>query len=296
MISGHLFDWDALIPRSCHGVTAGNGGLSVALAGLFYKQGPSYPRSEFVTEHHNVLSLTARSLVKEYMVAPRVPKASYSIVFTLFGGLAVWFIWACLGWSLSTGFLGLGLVLDILGAFVLAIPDLPSVHSYFFSGKLKTALNQLQFKAEGSMANQLAAPDIDERLLDALLIVEDAKHTTVHELLQNPRHKVIRESDPPSEGFYELREAFKETESNREAAESWDGVYGFKVFEGTRGIKSITMRVEDGEPRKHKEGPFYFMYTPVEEYLDDLVARFRRLGFILLMIGFVFQGLSIAFP
>jgi len=230
------------------------------------------------------------------MIAPRVPKASYSIVFALFGGLAVWFLWVCRGWSLSTGFLGIGLVLDILGAFVLAIPDLPSVHRHFFSGKLKTALNHLRFKTEGSAANQLAAPDTDERLLDALVIVEDAKHTRVHELLQNPRHKVIRESDPSSEGFYELREAFKETESNREAAESWDDVYGFKVFEGNRGIKSITMREVDGKPRKHKEGPFHFNYTPVEEYLNNLVARFRRLGFILLMIGFIFQGFSLAFP
>lgn len=227
------------------------------------------------------------------MTAPRSPRTRCAVFIALFGGFSALYLWLCLGWRPDTVFVGHGLVLDVIGAFVVAIPDIPSFHKHFFSGKLQTGLNQLRFESEGSAANELAALDTDERLLDALMTVENARNITVDKMLDVV--SVVREDDPPSEGFYEIREVFKENETNEDVVSSWDDVYGFKVFEGERGIRSLIMMEEEGTAKVRISGTYGGVFGLIEDRVEELVARFRRFGLTLLIIGFLFQGVSLLF-
>lgn len=224
------------------------------------------------------------------MVAPRAPKPWKVILLgSLSGVLVILYLGFCLGWDLNRVTQGTGLFIDIIGVIAIAIPDIPAFHGYFFSGKLESVLDELRFENKGSGANELAAPDMDKRLYDALSVVEHAQDCTVDELLE--RTIVQRESPPPSTGFYVLREAFRENEDQNK--DSWDNVYGFKVFEGPRTIRSIIMREVDGTPKKRIEGSYHWIFGPIENQVDAGKVRIRLIGLALLLIGFLFQFASL---
>lgn len=225
------------------------------------------------------------------MVAPKVPKPRMALPISLFGGLCIFYLTACLGWNTSRVIQGTGISIDIIGVVILAIPDLPFLQKHFYSGKLKAALNHLRFENEGSAANILAAPNTKERLLDALYVVENAKDSTVDEYLETVN--VVRERSPSSKGFYELREEFREESGDK--GEAWDNVYGFKTFDGPRGSRSIVMREDNGNPNKRIEGPYPMVFEPIEERVKEHDAKIRIFGLALLLIGFLFQFLSLFF-
>lgn len=137
------------------------------------------------------------------MAAAKVPKPRMALPISLFGILCIFYLTACLGWNTSKVVQGTGISIDIISVMILAIPDLPFLQKHFYSGKLKAALNHLRFENEGSAANLLAAPNIEERLIDALYVVENAKDCTVDGLLETI--EVVREGKPLSTGFYELQ-------------------------------------------------------------------------------------------
>jgi len=119
---------------------------------------------------------------------------------SLFGILCIFYLTACLSWNASKVVQGTGISIDIIGVVVLAIPDLPFLQKHFYSGELKAALNHLRFENEGSAANLLAAPNLEERLIDALYVVENAKDCTVDKLLDTI--EVVRERVPSNTGFW----------------------------------------------------------------------------------------------
>lgn len=209
------------------------------------------------------------------------------------GGLVILFLWACLNWDLSRVTLGIGISLDAIGAFVLAIPDLPMVHRHSFSGKLQIALDQLKITKGGEVESGLAAPDTEERLLDALSIVHLTNGVTIDEYLD--ARNIIRGSDPPEDGFYELVESFKENEVDEGKSQTWKKVYGMKAFDDGQIVRAIIMMEEDGIPQKYIEGPYFTVFGQIEDVLEDYEGRFRRLGIALLIIGFAFQGVSLLF-
>lgn len=225
------------------------------------------------------------------MVAPKVPKPRMALPISLFGILCIFYLTACLSWNASKVVQGTGISIDIIGVVVLAIPDLPFLQKHFYSGKLKAALNHLRFENEGSAANLLAAPNLEERLIDALYVVENAKDCTVDELLDTI--EVVRERTPSNTGFYELREELRKESDNKGG--DWDNVYGFKTFDGQRGSRSIVMREVDGTPRKRIEGPYHMVFGPIETRVEEYDARIRILGLTLLLIGFLFQLSSLFF-
>lgn len=223
------------------------------------------------------------------MVAPRAPKPWMAIFIVPFGIMVIVYLGLCLGWNINRVTQGTGLFIDIIGVITIAIPDIPTFHRYLFSGKLESGLDGLRYENEGSAANEVAAPDLDKRLYDALLVVENAQGCTVDEFLK--RTIVQRESPPSSTGFYELREAFREDEDRDK--DSWDNVYGFKVFKGQRTIQSIIMREIDGTPKKRSEGPYHMVFGPIENQVDAGKVRIRLVGLALLLIGFLFQLASL---
>lgn len=203
--------------------------------------------------------------------------------------ILVQYLWSCLGWHLHDTILAAGLFLDVIGASILAIPDIPTIHRFFFSGMVRSAVDHLRLE-RGARESILVEPDTDEKFVDSLYIVEYVSGEAVAEsdLLGN----VARSPAPSSEGFYELRKAFSEGTNDQ----SWNQVFGFKVCkeEEEDELRTYIMYKNEGKPDIKLKAPYHNPFDKIENKLRDSDARFRRLGLSLLVAGFLFQGIAIA--
>lgn len=222
------------------------------------------------------------------MTKPKLPQARYSVFIALvFGTIAV-YVWNCLGTELPNAILAAGLLLDVIGAAILAIPDIPIIHRLFFSGMVQHAVDHLEPGWKGE-ENILVEPGVDERLVDSLYIVEDVSGEAISEsdLLKD----VHRVHEPSTEGFNELRRAFHEGTNDA----LWNHVFGFKAYEDENGEHKIyVLHNRDGEPEVKLHGHFDNPFTSIKSKLRRSDARFRRTGLTLLIGGFLLQGISLA--
>jgi hypothetical protein len=219
------------------------------------------------------------------MSNPRVPRARYSLLIIFGVGVIDIFLWSYRGWNPHNAVLAAGLFLDILGASILAIPDIPSIQGYFFSGKVRNAIEHLKLK-RGESQSILVEPGTEDRLVDSLYIVEKVSGEPIAEssLMENARGP-----EPSTEGFYELREAFYEGTNDS----TWHQVFGFKVYEGEEGWRTYILYNNEGNPDVKLKSSFHNPCDKIIAKLERSDARFRRMGLSLLIGGFLFQGFSI---
>lgn len=221
------------------------------------------------------------------MTKPKLPPARYSTVVVLLIGILALYVWPYLGWRLHDTILAAGLFLDILGAAVLAIPDIPIIHRLFFSGMVQSAVDDLELEWAAT-ESVLVEPGTDEKFVDSLYIVEDVSGESIaeSELLEN----VVQAPEPSTEGFYELREAFSEGTNDS----LWNHVFGFKVYEDKEGDwRTCIMHDKNGEPEVKLKSRYHNPFDKIANKLRYSDARFRRMGLSLLIAGFLFQGFSI---
>lgn len=231
------------------------------------------------------------------MVAPKIPRTRYSLFAVLFGGTIALFLWQCVGLDVSTTVLGIGLAFDILGALILAVPDIPSVHQQFYSGKLNEGLNTLSLLGDNITHRTLIEPNTDKELRDGLSVFEPSEYEgsnkkSINQWVEDEGARRIGIDEPNVEGFYEFVETFTEEGYDIEM----DNVYGVKSYRENGSVKYVFMRDENGVMKK--EGPFNYELAirRIENYEDKLEARFRRFGLSILIIGFIFQGISLFLP
>lgn len=221
------------------------------------------------------------------MTKPKLPQARSSTVIILVVCIIALSVRSCFGWHLRDTVLAAGLFLDVVGAAILAIPDIPTIHRYFFSGMVRKAVDHLKLE-RGSGENILVEPGTDQRFIRPLYIVENVSGETIDE--SNLLETVSVASDPSSEGFYELRQAFREGTNDS----LWNHVYGFKVYEDEDGYwRTYILHNKNGEPEVKLKGRFQNPFGKIEIKLRQSDARFRRMGLSLLIAGFLLQGLSI---
>lgn len=221
------------------------------------------------------------------MTKPKLPKARYSAVIVFVVGFIALCVWHYLGTELPDTILAAGLFLDVIGAAILAIPDIPTIHQLFFSGMVQSAVDHLEPKWT-ARESVLIEPETDEIFVDSLYIVEDVSGEPISEseLLKSVR----RAPEPSTEGFYELRRAFHEGTNDS----LWNHVFGFKAYEDENDERRIyVLHNRDEEPEVKLKAQFDNPFASIKNKLRRSEARFRRMGLSLLISGFLFQGISL---
>ena len=222
------------------------------------------------------------------MTKPKLPQARYSAVIVLVAGAIALCVCHYLGTKLHDTILAAGLFLDVIGAAILAIPDIPIIHQLFFSGMVQSAVDHLELEW-AEKESVLVEPGTDERFVDSLYIVGDISGEPISEsdLLNN----VHRIREPSTEGFYELRRAFYEGTNDT----LWNHVFGFKACEDENNNQRIyVLHNRVGEPEVKLKGHFDNPFASIKNKLRRSDAQFRRMGLSLLIAGFLFQGISLA--
>lgn len=220
------------------------------------------------------------------MAKPKLPRARFSLIFPLCVACMIFFLWNYVGWRLQDTILAAGLSLDIIGASILAIPDIPTIHRHFFSGMVRSAVDHLELEG-GAKESILVEPDVNEKNMKSMYIVEEVSGEAVgqSDLLEN----VIQAPEPSTEGFYELRKAFYEGTNDS----IWNHVFGFKVFEKEGIWRTYVMYDKGNGPKVKLKANYKNPFARVKKKLRDSDARFRRMGLSLLITGFLFQGILI---
>jgi hypothetical protein len=231
------------------------------------------------------------------MVAPKFPKTGLCIPITIFGAWLVLFIWGFIGGGLNTTALTIGLLFDISGASILAIPDIPSVHRRFFSGKVKVALDTLSTEQDNIFTHYLVESGTEDRLIDRILKFkpseyEESSKQTVDNWIDNSDTDVYRNSESNTEGFCEFMEIF----NKKWDIDNMSNIYGIKSYQSNNSSKYAFVTVENGS--MGMIGPLNYAVSirPIENKLNDFESRFRRFGLALLIIGFLFQIMSAVLP
>ncbi|MFC6863284.1 hypothetical protein ACFQGE_07400 [Halomicroarcula sp. GCM10025817] len=217
----------------------------------------------------------------------KLPKARYSGFIVLIVVIVALITWHYSNSDLPNTILAAGLFLDVIGAAILAIPDIPAIHRLFFSGMVQSAVAHLEpdWTARDSI---LAEPGTDGVFLDSLYIVEDVSGEAISE--SDLLEEVPTGPKPSTEGFYELRDAFQEGTNDS----LWNHVYGFKAYRDENDERRIyVLHNKRGEPEVKLKGAFDNPFSKIKTMLRNADARFRRMGLSLLISGFALQGISL---
>ncbi len=78
------------------------------------------------------------------MTKHKLPRARNSAFLIIIVGILALYLWSYLGWHLHNTILAAGLFLDVIGAIILAIPDVPLLQKCFFSGMVQRAVDHLK--------------------------------------------------------------------------------------------------------------------------------------------------------
>lgn len=163
-----------------------------------------------------------------------------------------------------------GLLIDVVGAVVLVVPDWPALNRRFESGRLKQSQDETLKPFPGWV---VADPDLDDEHLLA-----PARSPTFDDLLH-----LIREQ--------------YEASDNTSSEIVWDSVDTINPdeyeFHGDETRKALHL-TGDGI-----DNDVYFELEPVQyfvrERIRELDSRFRRSGIFLILLGFSIQALGTAF-
>jgi len=160
-----------------------------------------------------------------------------------------------------------GLLIDIVGATILVIPDWPGLNRQFESGRLKQSQDEILKPFPGWV---VADPDLDEEHLLA-----PARSPTFDDLLQ-----LIKEQ--------------YETSDNTSSQIEWEDVDAINPEE-------YEFSEDDTRKALHLTGgdvDAYFELAPIQyfvrERIQELDARYRRSGIYLLLLGFTIQVIGTA--
>ncbi|MFC6723519.1 hypothetical protein ACFQE1_03760 [Halobium palmae] len=219
------------------------------------------------------------------MTKPKFPSARVSVPIVLGVGVAVFFLWCHLGWSLHDTVLGAGLFLDIIGASILSIPDIPLLHRLFFWGQIRGTLRYLRDEEAGRAV--LIRPGTEDYLIDSLYLTGEVPQGSLGEVSSS--REVARKPEPSTQGFHELIQEFRE-----KGDELWDSVFGITTYsDDDKILRVYALYEKDGEIgvklKSRFDNPFRSVYLRAE----SSEARIRRTGLALLISGFLFQGFSV---
>lgn len=222
----------------------------------------------------------------------------YSLFFLLIGVLSPFILTHFLSYKLSQVLLGAGLFLDIVGAIFLVIPDVPSLHKYFFSGKLRFALDHLK-NPFSNMHSLLISPDADQ----VPIISEEGGRFTVRNWIDRSDtgridylhggefislgRQDVRDGFFQDIGFKEIIEMMKEIDEDWLSDGSWDDV--FAIRDSMAGSKVVFFLGDGPDQDKHYED----FFNIVEHVVEKLESQFRRVGLTLLISGFILQAASL---
>lgn len=243
------------------------------------------------------------------MAAPRLPQTRNVLGVFLIAGVIVGFWGIYYASSASPVFQGFGLILDIIGALLLAVPDLPIIQGYLFSGKLAKGRENIAWENRPFDASELfrgtalKAPSTSKILLDGLDVAphgHGSDNTTIKEYVEE--NGPFGGTEFYEEGFYEIKEVLKEKYSkevsywndpDRYQNVEWDRIYGFKIRESSGELYFDALKNVDGEPILEISEQAENIFIVLDEYLDYCNSKFRRTGLMILILGFSFQYFSL---
>lgn len=147
-----------------------------------------------------------------------------------------------------------GLLLDVLGAFIIVIPDIPFLRKYHRAGRLRNALTQLELVS---------------------LSKYDIGYSDVLETIHSIKPPEESDFDRPPEVIAKQMETLQ--------ASPMEKIYGFYSVEG-----------EDEMAReKYSEIPYNGLRMRIQQEIGQGESMIRAFGFIILAGGFVVQIISL---
>lgn len=188
-----------------------------------------------------------------------------------------------------------GVFLEIMGAGMLVIPDIPSLNYFFESGRLRRAHETLTHDSPGRF------------LIDPKFFRFDREDRSekIPDTLKGISGEFIGRPICHHEGFYETLDLFREWECDREKEiKVWEYVFAF-VPTGFFTMESYDENYIDvwiivDEPHQeidintpHSSIQKFDLPQHIEERINELETRFRRSGLIFITFGFLYQGAAI---
>lgn len=160
-----------------------------------------------------------------------------------------------------------GLILDIVGAFILAVPDIPRIYRHFVPGRVGEVMNLLSLKlGKGSVRSSKAEHDLD--------------------------------AEPSDKSFYTFRNAIARTQAriSSKQGDRWretEQILKQEDFTKTSSdkfwLKGYRAGVHPGLTEPEIKVGYEHMMDVLEADRQNLEARFRRNGVLVLVVGFSLQ-------
>lgn len=160
-----------------------------------------------------------------------------------------------------------GLILDIVGAFILAVPDIPRIYRHFVPGRVGEVMNLLSLKlGKGSVRSSKAEHDLD--------------------------------AEPSDKSFYTFRNAIARAQSriSSKQGDLWretEQILKQEDFTKTSSdklwLKGYRAGVHPGLTEPEIRVGYEHMMDVLEADRQKLEARFRRSGILVLVVGFSLQ-------
>lgn len=192
------------------------------------------------------------------MTSIRPPRSRFVVLF------AIAFLGPILYWSkcgsLQIDLVSLGLAIDVLGAIILASPDVPQFRRYLVSGKLESAKQRL---SPGWGFRNLSSPTLDDEHIF---------------------------SSSSSVGFSELQDLLARRESDADIR--WTDAIAFTIQEEGSILRRQVMKVVYDGNEEMDELLWEKVVYDIDEGIRVIDGRMRRTGVAVLIIGFGIQLLG----
>lgn len=161
---------------------------------------------------------------------------------------------------IEVNFVPVGLSIDVLGAIVLAAPDVPQLRRNLVSGRLESAKQTLDF---GWGFRNLASPTLDE---DHLYSSADTR------------------------GFPELQNLLSDRESDADVR--WENACVFTTEKVGRTFPRPVMKVLSESANQLGGLHWHKVTFDIDQEIKKMDGRVRRLGISILILGFGVQFLA----
>ena len=148
----------------------------------------------------------------------------------------------------------IGLALDVLGAFVIVIPDIPYLREYHRAGRLRSGLNRLE-------------------------TLSLSRHETGYSDVTNLIHSI----EPPEDSDFDRPPEVLATRRENLAKGSMNKVYGFYSVEGN----------DEMVAERYSNTAYSGLRMRIQQEIGQSESKVRAYGFILLAGGFMIQIFSL---
>jgi hypothetical protein len=160
-----------------------------------------------------------------------------------------------------------GLILDIVGAFILAVPDIPRIYRHFVPGRVGEVMNLLSLKlGKGSVRSSKAEHDLDAE-------PSDKSFYTFRNAIARAQSRI---SSKQGDRWRETEQILKQEDFTKTSSD--------KLW-----LKGYRAGVHPGLTEPEIRVGYEHMMDVLEADRQKLEARFRRSGILVLVVGFSLQ-------